>query len=1081
MSTEVDITLGLNLEIGSIPVSLSAELATSSAQTVYTFNGCMQTAVIDIGTFISYVGQQFGVDVQLPPELNLEAIIDYVAGQVIYTSPTTGSATTELGVSAKFDLKYTNGGDTQDFTFTFYADTIISSPAPASGNPYVVGGSVDTDLQFANLPLLGSIPGFNEYTLKHLGFTYTNADPQTTEKPVNFNIPKVDTSANPLFTRNAPDAKDKNSYAINNTGGQTTFSLAQKGFSFTAGLMKEGSSQPENNFSLPMSLPASTTSNTPAAYYQSGNALNTSPPGSPIHWINVNKTFGPVNFQKVGLNYSGGEATFGLSAGLSMGGFSLDVQGLSITFPLPLPGMPAGDTVSFNIDGLGMEFQEPGLTIGGAFLKAKAGAYTNYFGEVIVQVGPFGFKAIGGYAPAQGSSPASFFLYANLDVPLGGPPFLYVTGLAFGFGINYGLVLPTITTLPTYLLLPNNAPPQGSAQDALTGVITQLVNGSVIINEPGEYWVAAGIQFTSFDMVTAFAMLTFSFGVEMQIALIGSCSIILPQGDPAPLASVQVNLVASITPATGQMGIAGALTPASYVFGSFIKLSGGFAFYLWFGGEHKGDFVVTLGGYAPSYTKPAWYPAVPRIQVLANLGPLQAAGSAYLALTPSMFMAGLQLAATFTAGPIKAWFSAGADFLISWAPFYYEADAFVNIGCSVNLGLFTLNVHVGADVQIWGSPFGGTAHVDLDVVSFTINFGSSAAAPAPVTWQNLELNFLPPPTSAAPRAPKMMMASVSFAAKAETGDTTTANVSASVSTGLTATNVLSEDGENWDWIVDPDNFLIITSSTIPSNYANWAITSSTTTTLSNDPTQYNLPDVDVSTAPYLELAAGTVTFSTTQVWNPTLNVKPMKLSNVQSHHTITLCKRAETDGSGQFSDYLTEVSIEPVLGGSNTALWGDPNAGADANIATMLPATLLGFQIIPLPRNPDTVNNVPLIDLLFTAGEQTDFSYTSAQPDPDYSITACIDPATFDLDIDVTPAGMAKDTFTNSGYILSSLINSNIAGWRNPILDDIAVNGFNTYTSDQVTLTAMGTTEELTDWPMVEILGSSTAPLQNCN
>ncbi|ASU33545.1 DUF6603 domain-containing protein [Mucilaginibacter xinganensis] len=1075
MSTEVDITLGLNLEIGSVPVSLSAELATSAAQTVYTFNGCMQTATIDIGSFISMVGSDFGVDVQLPPELNLEAIIDYVAGQVIYTSPTTGAATTELGVSAKFDLVYKNGTDTQDFTFTFYADTIISSPAPATGNPYVVGGSVDTDLKFANLPLVGSIPGFNEYTLKHLGFSYTNTDPQANGKPVNFNIPKVDTSANPLFTRtNAPDARDKSSYAISNQGGQTTFSLAQKGFSFTAGLMKEGSTQPENNFALPMSLPSATPANTPASYYQSGAKVNTSPPSSPIHWINVNKTFGPVSFQKIGLNYSGGEATFGLSAGLAMGGFSLDVQGLAITFPLPLPGMPAGDQLSFSIDGLGMEFQEPGLTIGGAFLKAQAGGFTNYFGEVIVQVGPFGFKAIGGYSPAQNNAPAAFFLYANLDVPLGGLPFLYVTGLAFGFGVNYGLVLPTMETLPTYLLLPNNAPPQGSAQDALTGVITQLVNGSVIINEPGEYWVAAGIQFTSFDMVTAFAMLTFSFGVEMQVALIGSCSIVLPQGDPYPLASIQVNLVASITPSTGQMGIMGALTPASYVFGSFIKLSGGFAFCLWFSGEHRGDFVVTLGGYFPSYTKPAWYPAVPRVQVTANLGPLQFAGSAYLALTPSMFMAGLQLAATFTAGPIKAWFSAGADFMISWAPFMYEADAYVNIGCSINLGLFTLNIHVGADVQIWGTPFGGVAHVDLDVVSFTIGFGSDAVAPAPVTWQNIELNFLPPPTSSTPPQQQQKMMMFAAAPEAAAGDTTTtANVSASVATGLTATNVVSEDGENWDWIVDPSNFVIITSSTVPSNYANWTIAAGTTTALSNDPTQYNLPDVDVSTEPYLQLAAGTVKYSPTQVWNPTLNVKPMKLANVKSHHTITLLKRTDSDSKGQFSDYLTAVSIEPVLGSSNTALWGDPTAAKDANTPALLPATLLGFQIIPLPRNPDTVNNVPLIDLLFTAGEQTDFSYTSAQPDDQFTVTSSFDKSTEDLSITIT--GGVSQQLTNSDYILSSLIDSQVAGRRNPILDDIAANGFHTYTAAQVTLTIMGTTEALTDWPVVEILGDLTA------
>lgn len=1096
MATTVDITVGVNLEIGSVPVSLSAEAVTGNPS-VYTFNGCMQTAVIDIGSFIGFVGSQFGVDVQLPPELNLEAIIDYVAAQVIYTGAATGTnpaaAKTEMGVSAKFDLHYQNGSSSEDFVFTFYADTIISSPAPALGNPFVVGGSIDTDLKFSSLPLVGSIPVFQDYALKHLGFSYSNADKDAKGNPIKFNIPNVNASANPLFTRTeAPDAREAKSYQISNQGGQTTFTLGQKGFSFTAGLMKEGSSQPESNFALPMSLPAATPTNAPSPYYKSGNKVNTSPPDSPVHWINVNKTFGPLNFQKIGLNYSGGEASFGLAAGLTMGGFTVDVQGLTITFPLPLPGMPAGNTTSFSIDGLGLEFQKAGLTIGGSFLRAVENGVENYFGEVIVQVGSFGFKAIGGYAPAQNGKPAAFFIYANLDVPLGGPPFLYLTGLAFGFGINYNLVLPTIDTLPTYLLLPNNAPAEGSAQDALSAVINQLVDGSVIVYESGEYWVGAGVQFTSFDMVTAFAMLTFSFGVDMQIALLGSCSIILPQGDPYPLASIQVNLVASITPSTGLMGIAGVLTPASYVFGPFIKMSGGFAFYIWFGGQHKGDFVVSLGGYHPSYNKPAWYPAVPRIQITANLGPVQAAGACYLALTPSMFMAGISLAATFKAGPIKAWFSLGADFLIGWAPFVYQADAYVNMGCSVDLCLFTLTVHVGADVQIWGTPFGGSAHVDLDVVSFTINFGSTAVQPPPVTWQNIEMNFLPPPVSPSqqtPAAPKMMMFAAPAATPAPDDDTTTANVTASVALGLTGTDVTSQDGEVWDWILDPDDFEIVTATTIPANYANWAIAAAKTTAISNLIADYNSPSVDVSTEPYLELAAGTDSYSATQVWNMDINVKPMGLKNVQSVHSITLCKRTDSDSSGQFSDYLTEVTIEPVLGGSNTALWGDPSAAKDANIAAMLPATLLGFQIIPLPRNPDTVNNVPLIELLFTGNEQTNFNYTSAQPNNNFTVSTVpaqgSDPTGAEADhLQITVANSAGSqtpdqnlpvTMQNDDYILSSLENTWVAGQRSAILADIAANGFDTYGAAEVTLTQMSTTQALTDWPYVNILGTTIA------
>lgn len=1074
MSTSIDLKIGMNLEVGSVPVSLDAEVHTSDTENVYKFDGCLQTAHINIGDFMSYVGQQFGVEVKLPPELKLEADIDYIAAQVIYTSPKGGNGeagdppakpTTELGAAAKFDLIYSNGGDTKKFTLTFYADTILTNPAPATGNPYVVGGAIDMDLKFADLPLVGSIPVFNKYTLKHLGFSYTNTDPAA-DKPVTFKIPKVDVSANPLYTRSSPDAKNSKDYSISTEGNNTNFNLAKKGFALTAGLMKEGSDTAENNFALPMALPSTPPPQTPASYYENPNSkLQTSPPGDSVHWININKKFGPVDLQKIGLNYAGGEATFGFSAGFSMGAFALDVQGLTITFPLPLPKMPAGKTVSFDIQGLAMDYSSGSLTIGGAFAKVKQGDVINYFGEVIVQVGSFGFKAIGGYAPSQNGNPPAFFLYASLEAPLGGPPFLYVTGLAFGFGVNYALILPTIETLPGYLFLPGKAPEQGSAKDALGAVISTLVGGQVIQYKPGQYWVGAGVEFTSFDMVSAFAMLVVSFGVEFQIGLIGSCSITLPKGAPYALAQIEVDLVASFTPSTGLLAVAGVIAPSSYIFGPFVKLQGGFAFYTWFSGDHKGDFVVSLGGYHPAYNKPPQYPAVPRIQISFNLGPFQAAGQSYVALTPSMFMAGVKFMAQFTAGPIKAWFSLGADFMIGWAPFMYNADAYVNIGCDINLGLFTISIHIGADVQIWGPPFGGVAHVDLDIISFTISFGSDAAEPAPVTWQNIQQNFLPKPSQS---QQKKRLAKAAIAGRRlEDEPPMELNVSASVQKGLITHDIKSEDGENWNWILDPDDFEMVTATTIPANKANWMKDKDTPVEIPNDPTLYNLPHIDVSERPYLELVPPDKKLSDKYVWEPTLNIKPMKLKDVKSVHTVTVFMRGPHDGIGEFTEYITTLSIDPVLGSNNTALWGDPDVKDDPNMKTLIVKTLTGFELLPVPRNPSVVNAVPLIMLLFTRGEFTDFGYITPHPDDRYKVDS--PPPTDKLVIDVT--GLVSHHYENENMILSTLVEPWVTSQRNDVLTELAAYGYGTYKADEVKLEYMGTTEALTDWPHVSITG----------
>ncbi|MEM0995440.1 MAG: DUF6603 domain-containing protein [Bacteroidota bacterium] len=1072
-NTDIDLTIGLNLQIGSVPVSLSAQVETDSDKDVYTFGGSVQDAVIDIGSFISYVGQQFGAEVELPPELNLEADIDYVAGQVIYTKPkgsNADKATTELGVAAKFDLVYENGGNPETFTLSFYADTILT--ADSDTKTYVFGGAIDTDLAFKDLPLIGSIPVVNEYVLKHLGFSYTNADPAENDgKPVTFHLPQVSQADNPLKTEGSPPSRESNTYTIDNSGDATTFKLNNKGFAFTAGFMKEGSDAAEDNFALPMALPTTTPPSTPASYYQSDGNVDASPPDSPINWIEVNKTFGPVDLQKIGLNYRAGEATFGLSAGFTVAGVALDLEGLAITFPLPLPGMPAGNKVAFDLQGMGLDFSKGSFNIGGAFLKAEIDGITNYFGQAIIQIAKYGLKAIGGYAPAQGDDPAAFFLYANLEVPLGGPPFLYVSGLAFGFGVNYQLNLPTIDTLPGYLLLPGNAPKQpDKPADAFSGVLGQLAGGTnpVVQNAPGQYWVAAGIQFTSFNLISAFALVTFSFGVDFQVGLLGSASITLPTGSPDPLGYLEIDLVASFTPDSGVLAVAGVISPASYILGDYVKLSGGFAFDIWFSGEHAGDFVATLGGYYPSYDKPDWYPTVPKLALAFALGPFQAAGSAYVALTPSLLMGGMQFKATYALGTIKAWFSAGVDFLLGWAPFFYRADAYVSVGCSVDMGLFTLKVSVGADLQVWGPPFGGKAEVDLDIVKFTISFGSEQPNPIPVSWDNVKENFLPGADSLAVGAPRSQ--SMARMAAAPVAAAQSDIVSVSVQTGLLQTDVQDAEGRSWNWILDPNQFQIVTATTIPANLAQWATGASGAAALPNVLADYNTEPPSVGDIPYLALVDPDDHFSSTEVWNPNLNVRPMQLKQVKSTHTIALIK---ADADGVFNDYIAVVEIQPVLGAAAAALWGDPDTADDVNGDTLLPDTLLGFNVVPLPRNPDRVSSVPLIQLLFTVGNETTFAHTGSQPDPDYTVTASVDPPEYELVMRVR--GAKKKNFTDRNFVLDTLTNNWVTRQRNGVLDDLTANGFRTLTPDEIDLAVMASTERLTDWPQVGLLGDPIA------
>ncbi|MGL5888638.1 MAG: DUF6603 domain-containing protein, partial [Bacteroidia bacterium] len=622
---------------------------------------------------------------------------------------------------------------------------------------------------------------------------------------------------------------------------------------------------------------------------------------------------------------SQGEATFGLSAGFSMAGFSMALEGLTVTFPMPLPGIPAGNTVSFDLQGMGMDFKKGSFEIGGAFLKYNDGQRTNYYGQAILRMSKFGFKALGGYTPAQGSDPASFFIYANITVPLGGPPEFFITGLAGGFGINNGLVLPTIETLPYYPLLPGNAPPaEGDPASTISTVLPAL--GSIFTYNPGAYWLAAGIQFTTYEMINAFVLATVTFGVDFQVGLIGTASMSMPPAVPSPVAYIEIAVMASIIPSSGLAAVAGVISPASYIWGGFVKLTGGFAFYLWFSGPHAGDFVMTIGGYHPAFKKPDWYPKVPRLGMSFNLGPFSVVGQAYFALTSGAMMAGGSLNATWNLGPIKAWFSIGIDFMIVWAPFHYEAGFYINVGCSVDMGLFTLNLSAGANLYIWGPEFGGEANVDLDVVSFTIAFGAAATVPPVVGWNNFKSSFLPADTQVSQQNSQARLAAEAEAA------TVSNIIKASAAKGL-----LQSDISDYAWVLDPDNFEIVTNSTIPANTAKWA-TATGSYEVSSAVSAYNIQPPDTTNQPWLYLSEDTLrkTYSPTEVWNPTLNTAPMKLNNVSSSHNITLSENGTN---------ITSFAVEPVLTRASASLWAPNNPNPNPNDDRFVVSALSGFSI----------------------------------------------------------------------------------------------------------------------------------------
>lgn len=702
--------------------------------------------------------------------------------------------------------------------------------------------------------------------------------------------------------------------------------------------------------------PVNPTFSMSAAYVQTGKFVfqlydsNGNPSDKVV--IPIQRALGPLQCQSLGLGWVQKDEMLSLlfDGGLYLDVLSVDLYGLTVGIPVTTPGNFS--RYNLDLDGMGLTFKSEQVELSGAFVKLRPDPkatpprkYTEYNGEVLVKAGTFSINAIGSYAYIEegGAGYASLFIFGALNGQLGGPAFFYVTGLAAGFGYNRGLVLPDQNGVTTFPLVAAAADPSklgGLPPDpakALQGM------GAVVPPQRGQYWLAAGVRFTSFDLINTTALLVVEFGRELQIALLGVSWISLPPpsapgATPAVrYAYAELGMAVRLLPSEGVFSATAVLTSNSFLLDPACKLTGGFAFFVWFGSnEHAGQFVLTLGGYHPDFKPPTHFPRVPRLGFNWPLpGNVTISGEAYFALTPSAVMAGAGLQIVYSAGNLRAWFKAQMDALIQWAPFHYSLDIAVSIGASYRLNLLfvtvTLKVELGASLSLWGPPMGGIVHINWYIISFSVGFGADRAhRPASLDWSNADgtgfaQTLLPHQTTKAPQPHAAGMRAAALAAeRALTGDAP-ATVEPSGVFTITINDgqlsTLQKDGEDI-WIVRPNHFTFSALTTFPAT----EVGVEGNTTRKHRPNDVGACDESYDVV-YIRPMNETVTSSV-------FDIKMVSVLNKQTY-----------DLSGRF-DYA--LSCHPVP----AAKWGPPlEPGQDPEMNAMLPGRLLGLEKIT-PKQP---------------------------------------------------------------------------------------------------------------------------------
>ncbi len=464
---------------------------------------------------------------------------------------------------------------------------------------------------------------------------------------------------------------------------------------------------------------------------------------SPI-WIGVHRSFGPVYIDQIGVEWDNASVGMLLDAGIQIGGLS--IQAYELSLKALFKELKEPENWKLDLMGLGLGFDAGPVSIAGGMLK-NPGDPIDYDGMLSAVVAGIGITVVGGYSrphDSQGSY-TSLFIFVSLPYTIGGPPYLFVTGLGGGAGYNRQLLQPTdMNQIPDYFLV--KAIDDSSLANDPMGALVSM--GTFVKPARGAFWLSAGVRFNSFVVVNCVVVVWVSIDRGFDLGAIGVGRMLLPASEAA-LVSIELALMLKFSESEGYFGTRAQLTDNSWLFSKDCQLTGGFAFFIFF---NTGHFVLSIGGYHPAFNKPTEFPDVPRLgfnwQVL---GFIQIKGESYFAITSSAFMCGGRLEASAGIGGIRAWFTVHCDILIQWDPFHYDFDAGIEVGVSLTIHVcffgccadIDITISKGADIHIFGPPFHADVTFDAYITTITLSIGDDAKPrPDPLPWEPFRDKYL---------------------------------------------------------------------------------------------------------------------------------------------------------------------------------------------------------------------------------------------------------------------------------------------------------------------------------------------------
>jgi hypothetical protein len=727
-----------------------------------------------------------GRNVNLPECVNSIALVKKSTDTDTFTVTVRKKTHEKAGEHLVFHGNFTLGG----LGFTFVQ---LRKTGPSSPTKRVIKLAVNP-LPDANVPLVGPVPQlFDEMTFM---WVEDSSGPGLTRQEVeiiNETIWTGSTSAQGIKFKDPQPANQQPTDIVLQKGLHFLIAVTHLGVSNVILDHKFGETRDKNNGSSVFSS-SSTGSG--------GELVRAGSPGGAgeVTMAPMQRKTGPLSVSNIGLQFQDNTLYIVLDATFELGPISMSLLGFGIGVNFSggfnLQNIPTN--LEVKLEGLGVGFNKPPISMAGEFRYSSIDKL--YRGGITVAFQPYVFLAAGFYGDMKGQY-KTVFIFAKLTGPLVTLAFAEIAGICGGFGYNNKMTFPSVTQVPSFPFIGDNMGNQ-SPMDALT----QLSGpGGWVQPKEDVYWLIAGMSIKAFRLLSVEAVVVVEFNPYVSLGLFALCQAGLPAKAVGGVRFlfIELGITASVDFQAGTMKVEGQLTPNSFILAPSCHLTGGFALFYWFGdNQNQGDWVFTVGGYHPSFLKPAHYPNPPRLGISWKLdSALSITGESYFAITPKCCMAGGRLRAMLSLGPLGAWFDAQTNMLINFNPFHFKGDASVSVGVRFTLDLWIctlrISVEIGAQLYLQGPPFSGRVHVNFWVFGFNIDFGPDPVPQPPVDleafWEMLLQDGMVAGRNS--KAQRRRRARALAAAAAPAAAATDDHVLA-VESGLLPTS--SEDAETWD-------------------------------------------------------------------------------------------------------------------------------------------------------------------------------------------------------------------------------------------------------------------------------------------